>query len=55
VSKPRPLFTQHPGRWSELARTIPAAYQAEEVNVQAYEVLFPLYEVPKLARQARHI
>ena len=40
-------------RQSELARTIPAAYQAEEVRVEAYEVLFPLYEVPQLARQAR--
>src|SRR5215212_4466090 len=29
---------------SELARTIPAAYQAEEVRVETYEVLFPLYE-----------
>jgi hypothetical protein len=38
---------------SELARTIPAAYQAEEVRVEAYEVLFPLYEVPQLAHQAR--
>jgi hypothetical protein len=40
-------------RESELARTIPAAYQAEEVRVEAYEILFPLYEVPQLARQAR--
>jgi hypothetical protein len=40
-------------RQSELARTIPAAYGAEEVRVEAYEVLFPLYEVPQLARQAR--
>ena len=40
-------------RQSELARTIPAAYQAEEVRVEAYEVLFPLYEVPQLAHQAR--
>jgi hypothetical protein len=40
---------------SELARTIPAAYEAEEVCVEAYEVLFPLYEeAPRLARQARH-
>src|SRR5918995_3076407 len=31
-------------RQSELARTIPAAYQAEELRVEAYEVLFPLYE-----------
>jgi hypothetical protein len=41
-------------RQSELARTIPAAYQAEEVRVEAYEVLFPLYEVPQLAQQAHH-
>ena len=40
-------------RQSELARTIPVAYQAEEVRVEAYEVLFPLYEVPQLAHQAR--
>lgn len=41
-------------RQSELARTIPAAYQAEEVRVEAYEVLFPLYEeAPQLAQQAR--
>jgi hypothetical protein len=40
-------------RQSELARTIPAAYQAEEVRVEAYEVLFPLHEVPQLAQQAR--
>ena len=39
---------------SELARTIPSAYQAEEVRVEVYEVLFPLYEVPQLAQQARH-
>jgi hypothetical protein len=38
---------------SELARTIPAAYQAEEMRVEAYEVLFPLYEVPQLAQQAQ--
>jgi hypothetical protein len=38
---------------SELARTIPAAYGAQEVRVEAYEVLFPLYEVPQLAQQAR--
>jgi hypothetical protein len=38
---------------SELARTIPAAYGAQEVRVEAYEVLFPLYEVPQLAHQAR--
>src|SRR5215216_5207084 len=41
-------------RQSELARTIPAAYQVEEVRVEAYEVLFPLYEVPQLAQEARH-
>jgi hypothetical protein len=40
-------------RQSELARTIPGAYQAEEVRVEAYEVLFPLYEVPQLAQHAR--
>ncbi len=40
---------------SELARTIPAAYQAEEVRIEAYEVLFPLYEeAPQLTQQARH-
>ena len=40
---------------SELARTIPAAYQAEEVRVEAYKVLFPLYEeASQLAQQARH-
>jgi len=38
-------------RHSEIARTIPAAYQAEEVRVEAYEVLFPLYEVPQLEGQ----
>jgi hypothetical protein len=42
-------------RQSELARTIPVAYQAEEVLVEAYEVLFPLYEeTPQPAQQARH-
>jgi len=42
-------------RESELARTIPDAYQAEEVRVEAYEVLFPLYEEePHLSQQARH-
>ena len=42
-------------RKSELARTIPVAYQAEEMRVEAYEVLFPLYEEgPNLAQQARH-
>jgi hypothetical protein len=40
-------------RQSDLARTIPVAYQAEEVHVEAYEVLFPLYEVPQLAHQTR--
>ena len=46
----RQAFTQ-----SELARTIPSAYQAEEVRVEAYEVLFPLYEMPQAAagQQAR--
>lgn len=38
-------------RQSELARTIPAAYQAEELRVEAYEVLFPLHEEPLLAGQ----
>jgi hypothetical protein len=42
-------------RQSELARTIPAAYQVQELRAEAYEVLFPLYEEgPKLAQQARH-
>ncbi len=41
-------------RQSEPARTIPVAYQAEEVRVEAYEVLFPLYEVPQLVQQERH-
>jgi Putative mono-oxygenase ydhR len=42
-------------RQSELARTIPAAYQAEEMRIEAYEVLFPLYEEkPHLSQQARH-
>lgn len=36
-------------RQSELARTIPVAYQADEVRVEAYEVLLPLYEVDPLA------
>ena len=36
-------------RESELARTIPAAYQAEGVRVEVYEVLFPLYETPLVA------
>lgn len=40
---------------SELARTIPATYQAQELRVEAYEVLFPLYEeASQLAQQARH-
>ena len=40
---------------SELARTIPAAYQAEEMRMEGYEVLFPLYEEePHLSQQARH-
>jgi hypothetical protein len=47
--KSRQAFSQ-----SELARTVPAAYEAEEVRVEAYELLFPLYEVPQLAQQARH-
>ena len=42
-------------RQSELARTIPAAYQAEEMRKEAYEVLFPLYEEElHLSQQARH-
>src|SRR5829696_6456350 len=41
-------------RQSELTRTIPGAYQAEEVRVEAYEVLFPLYEMPQLAGQGQH-
>ena len=41
-------------RQSELARSIPAAYEAEEVRVEAYEVLFPLYEMPQAAGQAQH-
>jgi len=41
---------------SELAHTIPAAYQAEEVRVETYEVLFPLYEeaLQLAPQQARH-
>jgi hypothetical protein len=31
-------------RETELARTIPAAYEAEEVRPEVYEVLYPLYE-----------
>jgi Putative mono-oxygenase ydhR len=43
-------------RQSELARTIPGAYQAEEVRVEVYEVLFSLYEEPRVAeQQARHL
>jgi hypothetical protein len=38
-------------RQSALARTIPGAYQAEEVRAEAYEVLFPLYEMPQPAGQ----
>jgi hypothetical protein len=42
-------------RQSELARTIPAAYQAQEMRMEAYEVLFLLYEEePHLSQQARH-
>ena len=41
-------------RESELARTIPNAYQAEEMRIEAYEVLFLLYEVPQLAQESRH-
>jgi hypothetical protein len=37
---------------SELARTLAAAYKAEEVRAEAYEVLFPLYEVPLPAGSA---
>lgn len=33
-------------RQSELARTIPVAYQSDEVRVEVYEVLLPLYEAP---------
>jgi Putative mono-oxygenase ydhR len=40
-------------RESELARTIPTAYQAEEVRIEAYEVFFPLYEeAPQLPQLA---
>ena len=42
-------------RQSELARTIPTAYQAEEMRIEVYEVLFPLYEAEHhLSQQARH-
>ena len=40
-------------RQSELARTIPGAYEAEEVRVEAYEVLFPLYDTPQPAGQVQ--
>ena len=39
-------------RQSELAHTIPIAYHAEEVRVEAYEVLFPLHEMPHPVGQA---
>ncbi len=39
----------------ELAGTIPAAYQAQEMRIEAYEVLLPLYEEePHLSQQGRH-
>ncbi len=38
---------------SELARTIPAAYEAQELRVEGYEVLFPLYEEHHLEQQTR--
>src|SRR5215212_6812468 len=41
-------------RQSELARTIPAAYQAEEVRVEAYEVIFPLHQMPQPVGQAQY-
>src|SRR5215216_6607195 len=41
-------------RQSELARSIPAAYQAEEVRVETYEVLFPLHEMPHPVGHAQH-
>src|SRR5215203_6168663 len=42
-------------RQSELARTIPTAFQAEEIRIEVYEVLFPLYEAEHhLSQQARH-
>ena len=47
--------SRHAFRQSELARTIPAAYQAEGMRMEGYEVLFPLYEEePRLSQQARH-
>ena len=39
-------------RKSELASTIPVAYQAQELRVEPYEVLFPLHEEPLVAGQA---
>jgi len=30
-------------RESELARTIASAYEAEEIRIEAYEMLYPLY------------
>lgn len=36
-------------RQSELARTIPIAYQSDKVWVETYEVLLPLYEAPPFA------
>ena len=42
-------------RQSELAGTIPAAYQAEEMRMEGYEILFPQYEEePRLSQQGRH-
>jgi hypothetical protein len=41
-------------RQCELARSIPAAYQAEEVRVEAYEVLFPLHQMPHPVGQAQY-
>jgi len=38
-----------------LARTIPDVYEVEETRVEGYEVLFPLYEEPRRAEQARHV
>jgi heme-degrading monooxygenase HmoA len=40
-------------RQSELARTIPAAYEAEEIRVEPYEVLFPLHEEELLPAGSR--
>jgi len=41
---------------SVLARTIPKACQAEQLRLEAHEVLFPLYEegAAHLPQQARH-